>query len=201
MLGFAGPSRSGKTTLGNKLSEKLGVPFTPFSGTKALMDAGIPLVGDMRPSERLYAQRTLLDMMVKQIETAPRPCIIDRTPLDIAAYMLAEVPMYSPDLDLGRQIDAFVQECIRATRRHFDAIMLVGALPFYEVAEGKPMPNLAYQRHVQAIIFGLTAEIGPGVAICTSDQHDLNLRLAGYGGFIEARLEQLRGLRMIATIH
>lgn len=158
LLGLSGASGSGKTTLGLCMSKEFGIPFVPTSITKMANDLGYssPVV-NLSLTDRIKLQYGLLDEMTKLLEKAPRPCIIDRTPIDLIAYLYAEIGMHSlagKQEELAKKVDRFYNLCIDLAEEHLNIIYCLELLPNYETNAKRPPAGLAYQLHCQCLIKG-----------------------------------------------
>lgn len=169
MFGFAGAHRSGKTTLARAVAEKLGILFHETSTTQVCKELGLdPVRPGMSFPDRMNVQTAILSHHLDLLRTLPRPCIVDRTPIDMAAYLLAEVAMHT-DLAGGGDREAFdrfdnlaartLNIALEAMNRHYGLVIIVAPLPTYVAEEGKPPVNLTYQLHIDALIRGLEQRI------------------------------------------
>lgn len=121
--------------------------------TAELKAAGFDQVAKLDGRARMECQMTRLDLHMRKMRAAPRPCITDRSPLDIGAYTLAEFAMHS-DPELATMAAGLVETCIELTGRHYDTVILVPPLPHYLVEDGKPPPNVGFQWHIHHLIAG-----------------------------------------------
>ena len=170
---FSGAHRSGKTTLAKAVAEDLGVMFHETKTGEVLKAAGIDIVANMTIGERMVAQEYLLDHHVKTIEALPRPLIVDRCPIDMMAYTLAEIGMHTlTDPELDKRINDYVGKCLAATNMHYMMAVVTRPLPFYVVEEGKPPPSKTYQWHIQTIIEGGFDLVADNIMIATMAMTD-----------------------------
>jgi nicotinamide riboside kinase len=190
MFGLSGAHRAGKSTLARAVAERIGIHNHDGSATMMLRERGIDMVAITDPFERLQAQNTLLDLYLEKLKTAPRPAITDRTPLDMATYMLAEMGMHS-DPELGNKVWEYVGRCVEETEKHFDTVFIVSPLPFYVVEPNKPKPNKAYQMHFHMLLRGIL-DATDNLCLFTIGTPDMERRVRLCGGYVQGRLEEMR---------
>lgn len=159
LIGIAGASGTGKTTLAEAVAKQLGARFVRASITELGKSVGADPVSKMNVVERLQLQERMLAAFIQKLEGLDQSelIIMDRTPLDMVGYMMAEINMHS-HLDLSPELmkraDIYVAAAQRATAMFYDHIFLTSILPEYEAAETRPDWNPAYQRHVHLLIHG-----------------------------------------------
>lgn len=159
MFGIAGAHRSGKTTLALALSESLGIKFLCTNASGVAKDLGVNLIDSLGLSDRLSVQEALLDRHVLDLRKQKNLFITDRTPIDMASYMMCEVRM--ADLNgvendgLDQRIAAYVERCVDVTKKYYGGVMCIEPLDTYEVLPNKPWSSIVYQAHIQSCIFGL----------------------------------------------
>ncbi|AMB48344.1 hypothetical protein [Methylobacterium sp. AMS5] len=159
MFGFAGASRTGKSTLCRLLSEGLSLHYHTFNTAEIMKEKGFNLVDPTLPfSVRIDAQEAYLDHYEEMMRKLPRPAITDRTPLCLAGYLLADIRMHD-HAELGERVKAYVDRAVHLTDQFFDTVLILRPLPFYEEAEGKAPANLGYQWHHQMVCEGLAMMI------------------------------------------
>jgi predicted ATPase len=157
IFGIAGASGTGKTTLGHHVGEALDIPFLRTSVTEMARNAGFNAVGKLNLEDRLVLQEHMLKQMEAKLLLVQGPIILDRTPIDMLGYMLAEIDMHSSDrltVEQMRRIDAYATQCQELTYRFFAHVFVTGILPDYELAETRPGFNPAYQRHLHTLVLG-----------------------------------------------
>lgn len=204
-FGLAGAHRSGKTTLAKAISETMGIPYVSSSLTAEFKDLGIDPVAPMSLRKRLEVQKMYLGLYAsKVLGPGLRPFVTDRTPLDIAAYMLAETSMFAdPSVDPDEIAD-FVSICLQMAVSQFASILVVPPLILYDAAEGKPPENRAYQLQIDALVSGLAMRcvskcghiVGMDAAVT---DHDRRLQYAV--GMVQERLASLEKQRAGTSLH
>lgn len=158
-FGFAGPSSSGKSTLAKEVAKLSGLPYFAFPTTDLMAEIGVNGVDDLSMLDRVCVQSHLLSRYWDLTQAHARPFITDRTPIDIIAYMLAEVQMHGTPPELIDKIDTLVTTALNATDCTFMALFTVRALPVYEVDPKRPPSNIAYHRHIEMLVDGATARL------------------------------------------
>lgn len=163
IYGLTGASCSGKTTLGIQLSQKLGIPFVPTKITELASELKLPSpVSNLNLMERMNVQFRLMHGMKIFLDNLTTPCIIDRTPIDLIAYMFAEINMHSL-ADKPAGIDDclvdFYHSCIELTTKHISRLYCLDYLTNYELDTKRPPAGEAYQLHCQLLIKGAMSQL------------------------------------------
>lgn len=163
IYGLTGASCAGKKTLGRQLSQKLGVPFIPIKITEIASELGLPsTVDNLDFMERITVQYKILCGMEVFLNDLTTPCIIDRTPIDLIAYMLAEINMHSLTNTLeiiDSSLVEFYNSCIELTKEYVDRLYCLDYLPLYDLNTKRPPSGLAYQLHRQLLIKGAMSQL------------------------------------------
>lgn len=162
LIGLSGASRSGKTTVMKAVAERLGIPFHATSTTKVLQRLSVDLSKPLTLRERLGIQIDVFSSFIEDTAAIRQPTILDRTPIDMLAYMLCEVGMASKE-DLGEdgieKVGRYAQLCREHTAANFGSIFVLRPLPSYEAASFKPDDNPAYHQHFQLVVEGTLASM------------------------------------------
>lgn len=160
IYGLTGASCSGKTTLGIQLSQKLGIPFVPTKITELASELKLPSpISKLNLMERMNVQFRLMHGMKIFLDNLTTPCIIDRTPIDLIAYMFAEINMHSlADKPVGIDdcLVDFYYSCIELTTKHISSL---DYLTNYELDTKRPPTGEAYQLHCQLLIKGAMSQL------------------------------------------
>lgn len=169
----------------------MGIPFYRSTITETMKEGGFAAVSDMDLETRIRAQEYVLARHVEVMSstTLSRPCITDRTPLDMLAYMMGEVTMHNTPQEFWGRINAYREAAIRATDMHFDTIICLRPLPVYEVDPDKPPPNPAYQWEIQHLIEG-AGRMCRGANVGHCETNDLQGRVEGCAAVFAAALEE-----------
>lgn len=187
---FAGSHRSGKSTTAQIVAQRLGLPFIDSNVTKELLDAGFDQVGVLDLERRMECQVKRFELHMEKYLAAPRPCVTDRSPLDIAAYTLAEFSMHS-SAELGNEAANLVNLCIKMTRLHYDMLIIPRPLPAYAVEPGKPPMNVGYQHHIQYLVEGMAMAVSDQVTMAVLTDTSLENRCDTTTDLIKERLEDM----------
>jgi nicotinamide riboside kinase len=157
-IGFCGAHRTGKTTLAIAVAEKLKLDTT-LSGTSAIVKQfgfNMALDNRLEVSNGLAMQQAILDALLEG--QVGDNFVADRTPIDCAAYLLADATASVGNAELHEEVMTYVESATRETFKRFDLLVLVPpALPF-EAIDGKPPYNLAYQMHHHLLCRSLLLE-------------------------------------------
>lgn len=198
LYGLCGASGVGKTTVGELIADALDVSFQRTSLTEVATRHGYNSVGMLNLSQRIDLQEKFLQDHLNVIGALKGVTIIDRTPIDFAAYMLAEVYMTSAQ-DMTQEdiqrISAYVVQCMWAAKRNYDFIFHLAPLPFYEQSTTRPIENSAYQRHVDLLIRGLLSEMSGSMSHAILNTTDLNERQDFIHDIIVDRLDSVEAMR------
>jgi len=135
----------------------------------------------------------MLDML-GNLEANPAGFVSDRTPLDAAAYLLADATASAGNPHCYETVVRYVEKAMVNTARLFDVVILVPPAIEFEEAPGKPPLNVAYQEHLHMLIRGMLfddeIEITKGQLLRTNiDRHD---RIAACLDFVAARFPHQR---------
>lgn len=160
MIGLAGAHRTGKTTVAKEFAEKTGMPYYTISASDVIASMGLTCDQIMDLDTRLNVQEALVMKCDEVFGDAVKnaPFIADRTPLDVAAYLLADAGQELSDPQI-QKINKLVSDCFTITNGAFQAVMYVPMGIPYKWEPGKPLPNSAYQYHIGSIILGLLGDV------------------------------------------
>lgn len=192
LYGLSGASSTGKSTLARALAENLDLALVETSITGMGLRAGFNPVERLSLFQRIELQKSLYGQFETLLKEMKGPAILDRTPLDLVMYMLAEIDMHSGK-DLPAEtldwINHYVNDCLVLTERYFDHVFVTCPLPHYEAAGTRPPVNPAYQTHCQLILLGLIHGTANTLKITTLQTTDLSERLDVIGDTIADRLD------------
>jgi predicted ATPase len=191
-FGLAGAHRSGKTTLAKDIAERGKMHLHEASVSALAREIGVNSVAELPILQRIEVQEHILSRFIEDFVKAPRPCVTDRTPLDMAAYMLGEVTMHNTSEIEDRAINAYVQRCLDETARHFDAVVITRPLADYAYDPKSPPPNRSYQRGIQFLIEGAANQLNRQLASAVLTTNDHESRVEYSMRFFTDRLCALR---------
>lgn len=195
IYGLSGASGTGKTTLGETVSGMTGIPFTPTEITKmAKEQCGFDAIGNLSLQDRLQLQEKMLELYILRLREAKGHLLTDRTPIDMCAYMLAEVYMNCEEeltQDECERINRYVDLCQKATARFFDHVFVVRPLPTYTEASNRPRLNPGYQRHIQLIVEGALMNSTHSIPFSTLISTEREARSEYVADYIVNRIAQV----------
>jgi hypothetical protein len=158
MIGLTGSHRTGKTELARRFSKETGVPFVQTGVSQVFKDMGLsPQV--VYPIEtRMDVQEAILRELCRQYRDVGTGLFIaDRTPLDMIAYTLADIPRGNLGDKVEQRVSDYMDKCFEAMNRYFAMVVVVQpGIPLVEDESKAPIGN-AYIEHLSHMIFGLAA--------------------------------------------
>lgn len=191
-IGLCGSHRSGKTTLAKQLASSMGLTFVPSQVSSIARDYDFNMDEDRRDDIKFFAmQKSILEHIRQNAMYGAQEgrgrVIMDRTPLDAAAYLMADIQANTGNFEFQEDVLQYVDAAIRMTNQHFDAIIIVPPGIDFDPADGKPGGNLAYQEHHHLICSGLANELTIPNGMLERDNLDLTDRVDA----VEAYLMQM----------
>lgn len=152
-IGLCGAHRVGKTTLAQALSQTGRIPFLQTHTSRVFAQHGLDPAQPMPFSTRLSVQKDILAAAVAVWSHASDRFISDRTPLDMAAYTLADV-QGTTTLD-SKALLQYLDDCIETTNRFFSTLIIIPpGIPLVQ-EPGKAALHQAYIEHVHTLVVGL----------------------------------------------
>lgn len=165
-IALVGSHRTGKSTLAADYSAAVGVPFVRTSAAGTFERLGLDPKAEYPLAARVKIQNAILDDAQAIYAQHRGVYVTDRSPLDMAAYMLADVQRTSlvGKPDLAHAVQEFVNRCYDVTNRHFTLLFVVQpGIPVVE-EEGKAPGEAAFMEHMNALMLGLaSSELYQGV--------------------------------------
>lgn len=154
-IGFTGAHRTGKTTLARAVARCYQLPLLSLRVSGIVADHGFDMAVDNRLDTGVIMQAAQLTDMIEAIEANPAGFVSDRTPLDAAAYFMADATAGAGS-EMSRETAVqYVERCMALTAKHFDVVILVPPAITFEPLDGKPPMNEAYQEHLHLLIRGM----------------------------------------------
>ncbi len=152
-IGLCGSHRTGKTTLAEAISNKMGMPFVRTGTSEVFRECGLDPSKPMDFDKRLWIQHKILDAAEKIWKAEKNQFITDRTPLDMAAYTLADIQGCT-EVDFTG-LEKYLGRCFEATNKFFRMLVLIQpGIPLVH-EEGKAALNESYLEHLNYLILGL----------------------------------------------
>ena len=125
-LGLCGAHRTGKTTLAIALSQTLDIPFVPIDASSVFLQHGFAPSDKLDLRTRLFLQQEILKKAEEIWFDFDEPQFIcDRTPLDMAAYLLADVGNGELDAATQAEIEDYLDDCFLIAKKYFSKIVLI----------------------------------------------------------------------------
>ncbi len=151
--GLCGSHRTGKTTLAEEISKRTGIPFVRTGTSEVFRECGLDPSGPLDFKKRLWIQNEILDAAERVWNAGQGRFITDRTPLDMAAYTLADIQGCTEADFVG--LERYLVRCFEATNRFFALLVLIQpGIPLVH-QEGKAALNEGYLEHLNYLILGL----------------------------------------------
>jgi hypothetical protein len=205
LYGICGAHRSGKTTLAKAVADQLGIDFLDASVSSATKGRFDP-VAPMTLRERLEMQVDVFERHLELILQAGRPAIVDRTPLDFYAYLLAEFHMTSDrfaEQDVLEAAAFLAEQYLEAVKINYDMIFFAEILPVYEVDTSKATPpeNRAFQLHIDALMRGGLSHIHDDMNYAFVPAMALEPRVQQVADLIEERMNDIDDMRKQVGFH
>lgn len=164
MIGLCGAQRVGKSTLAQAFAKQQDIPFVQTSTAAAFKMTGRDPRIEYPIEERIAMQDVILTVLEAQYVDATKRTklwIADRTPIDMAAYMLADIQrstLVGKPPELAGLVLSYVERCFEAANRHFSTIMLVQpGIPPSE-KEGSAPWEPGFMEHHNTLCLGLLAD-------------------------------------------
>lgn len=160
-LGLAGAHRTGKTTLARAFAERTDCNFVTISMTEILASEGLEPKDIKDPDTRLRVQRKAVERCDRVFGAQRSDFISDRTPLDVAAYTMADaVQGFYTTPAQQAEVVRMMYQCIDITNTYFNGIVFVRPTPEISYVEepGKPLSDIAYQKHHDMLVLAHLSE-------------------------------------------
>lgn len=192
-LGLFGAQGTGKTTLAQAFATKENWTLVPSVASACFRELDLPYIG-LSFEDRLRVQELILKRMNAQLWSHSRsgnPWIADRTPLDLAAYLLAEWGQRCDDLQ-GEAIMDYVDRCYKMLNTHYAMVVLIQPGIAYVDDGSRPPLNVAFQELHNMLCQSLVRDrraLTYAVQI-HREATDLNARVAAVRHFWESNLRQ-----------
>lgn len=198
IYGLAGSSGSGKSTLGRSVAQALDLTFVETSITNMSRRAGFDPVAPMTLTDRCDLQESLLHQFQELLRSLQGPAILDRTPLDLIMYLMAEIDMASNTRITQERSEwarDYVARCTELTDRYFDHVFVTAPLPTYEEAVTRPGANPAYQMHTHLLMMGTLYDMTGNLCFSILRTSDMSERVDYVSDVIANRLDEIESAR------
>ena len=152
-IGLCGSHRTGKTTLADLISQRAGIPFVKTSTSDVFREHGLDPSKPLDFTRRLWIQHKILDAAEKIWNAGRGRFITDRTPIDMAAYALADI-QGATEVNFT-DLEGYLSRCLDATNKFFRMLVLIQpGIPLVH-EEGKAALNEGYLEHLNFLMLGL----------------------------------------------
>lgn len=201
-MGLTGSHRTGKTTIAAAISQANEMPFVVSSASMIAAELGIDLTKPLTFVQRLMFQERLLFMYEAMYSVQPGWFVTDRTPLDLAAYLIADVPNDLADPEQIMRVRLYIERCFAVTNSYFALVVQIQPGIPYIFEAGKPLENQAYQEAINTIILGLVYDTRLTSQIDVFDRELTSLedRIESFAGRVTQTLELIyRDIRELPT--
>jgi len=160
MLGLSGSHRTGKTTLAMEFAKRYDIPFVQTSASAVFELLGKDPKVDYPIEQRIAIQEAILYAFERQYAAAAKMAplwISDRTPIDLASYMLADVQRetLAGNPAAAQHLLDYVERCLTATNQWFSTVVLVQPGIALVEAPGKAPCCPVNIEHLNALQAGL----------------------------------------------
>lgn len=154
-IGLCGAHRTGKTTLAREYAKLSGCPYVQTGASKTFARLGLNPAVDYGLALRLQIQQEImLDLRESYLSVPSGKFITDRTPIDMAAYTIADVTRANLSPELRRDYQAYLDQCIEITNEFFDLLVVVQPGIKIVNEEGKAGDCPVYMEHLNAMCLG-----------------------------------------------
>lgn len=208
MIGLCGPHRVGKSSLAKVFAEKAGMLYVETSISEVFQKMGLDPRAEYPVEQRLMIQEVILGALCLQYRKAravSKVFIADRTPIDMASYMLADVARstVADQPEVAKLVNAYVDRCLAATAEHFAVVVQIQPGIKVVDAPGKAPPCLAYIEHLNALQLGLLADERNKVARFAMPRGVLTMddRVSALGNAVGGAIEAAHAIKKHCTVH
>lgn len=159
IIGLTGAHRSGKTTLGNEFAKRnKNFTFAATSVSAIMAHHGFDPQLSYHFPDRLGIQNIILDELDAFYGRFADNTVFDRTPLDAAAYLFADIQREGLTKDEHEASLRYLERAFDITNRRFTMLLFVpNVLPLVEDPTKAPATK-GYVEHIQAVINGFRVD-------------------------------------------
>ena len=159
-IAFCGAHGTGKTTLAIALEKKLGIPYIPIDASDVFLQYGLHPSDKLDIRNRLFVQQKILEKSEGIWFDVDEPSFVcDRTPLDMAAYLLADIGNGELDQRTQAEIMDYLSDCFNLTIQYFDKIVLIPPAIAFVEREYKAAINHPLIFELHALLLGMLTHL------------------------------------------
>jgi len=166
VIGLSGAHRTGKTTLAEAFAKEQDIIFLRTSATEVFKAAGLDPASNLTIEQRIAVQEAMLQVFEQHYAAAAKKSnvglfVADRTPIDLAAYLLAEVQQNTSKELTDQTLNFathYVARCLDATNRWFSTVVIIQPGITVVDAEGKARGCPLFMEHLNSLMLGLCAD-------------------------------------------
>lgn len=158
IIGLLGAQSTGKTTLGREYAKRNKIEFVETSVKSVWRNVGLSPLDPLPFKTRLMVQELILTHLCSVYDSITTDVIVDRTPLDLAAYTMAEVLSHTVAEEDQEVFARYIQRCIDLTNRKISTVILVQPGVPFVMEELRGSGNRAYIEHVSSLMMGLMVD-------------------------------------------
>jgi len=173
-IGLCGAHRVGKTTLAQAVSQASGLPFLQTHTSQVFKQHGLDPADPMPFAARLSIQREILSAAIAVWNQADGSFISDRTPLDMAAYTLADI-QGTTKVD-GTALTSYLDDCLHVSNQYFSTLIVIPpGIPLIN-EPGKAALHTGYIEHLHTLVVGLCHHPCLSATVCQLSRQVLSVR-------------------------
>lgn len=192
-IGLCGAHRTGKSTLAATVAERTGLFFNDQGVVNTVKKTGFNMATDSRITPGLPLQSQIMDGLLERL--VGDDFVSDRTPIDAAAYLLADATAGAGDAATHEEVLQYMDKAVRETFRRFDLLVLIPPALSVEAHPDKPPVNAAYQMHHHLLCRSMLLEREEWLATAVELPVDV-LDLTERAIFVEAHIKEAALNRM-----
>lgn len=158
-VGFSGAHRTGKTVTAMKVADTIGIPYIKASVSSSDVWTTIRPSDTMTFGERMQIQEILLyemEGLLNRIVSNNNAFVIDRTPIDVLAYLLTNIDSTTSSIFDSRGKE-FIDKCIDLSAKFFSYFVVIPpGIPFVGDTNknGKTYNSKIYLESLTDVIIG-----------------------------------------------
>lgn len=149
-IGFSGAHRTGKTTLAKEFADRMRLPFLETNIANVSIWEIFNPHDYLTFAERIEVQGHILETIqsiFKEKRNSKSLIVTDRTPIDVLAYLFANIDQTTSQL-FDSRVSSFIKSCQILTMKYFSKIFVIQpAISFEKLPNknGKVYNSFAYQ--------------------------------------------------------